>query len=168
MTSLDVDGLLFTFPAGWAVGKYDEWAFYRKQFCKVLPGIKSLDLIAVDPEKTAWLIKVKDYRNNTRSKSIGTGDEVAQKVVDTLAAIVPAAIHANDTNEQVLARSVSGAQRLRVVLHLEQPKVASRLFPRPFDPANVALKLKTLLKPIDPRPLVTETAEMRGVAWKVT
>ena len=57
--------------------------------------------------------------------------------------------------------------RLRVVLHLEQPVRPSTLFPRAIDPANIQLRLKQLIKAIDPHPLVTEIANMRGVAWTV-
>lgn len=64
----NVDGLNFDFPDDWQVSKYDDWSYYRNQFAKMWNGIKSLDLLAVDPVQTAWLIEVKDYRVNQRTK----------------------------------------------------------------------------------------------------
>lgn len=31
--------LTFTFPEGWNVSKYDDWAHYRNQFIKVCVGL---------------------------------------------------------------------------------------------------------------------------------
>jgi hypothetical protein len=53
-------------------------------------------------------------------------------------------------------------------LHLEQPATHSKLFPRAIDPANVLMKLKQLVKPIDPHPLVVETGHMASLTWTVT
>lgn len=168
MMEFSVDGLQFEFPSDWSVAQYDEWSFYRNQFCKVRDGVKAVDLIAIDHQKTAWMIEVKDYRRSKRTKPLGIGEEIAQKVFDTLAALLPAAINANDDDERQTAKAIIGAKRIRIVLHLEQPKHPSTLFPRAFDPSVVALKLKTLLKSIDAHPIVTEMKEMRGVAWKVS
>ncbi|MGZ4970941.1 MAG: hypothetical protein ACXV8O_02465 [Methylobacter sp.] len=94
MQRFNVDGLNFDFPNDWQVSKYDDWSFYRNQFSRMRNGIKSLDLLAIDPNKTAWLIEVKDYRINSRTKPSDLGEEIAHKVFDTLAAIIPAKIHA--------------------------------------------------------------------------
>ena len=51
---IDADGLLFSFPDGWTVGKYDEFVFYRKHFSKISDGLKALDLLAIDPEHKFW------------------------------------------------------------------------------------------------------------------
>jgi hypothetical protein len=58
--------------------------------------------------------------------------------------------------------------RIRVVLHLEQPTKHSKLFPRPIDPAWVEQKLKQLLKAIDPHPKVVAIGRLRDVGWSVT
>jgi len=44
MQSVDVDGLLFQFPAHWLVTKLDDWPFYRKHFGAMWDGIKAVDL----------------------------------------------------------------------------------------------------------------------------
>ncbi len=175
MPTLLVDGITFVFPGSWEASKYDEWSFYRNRWCNVYKGrdsgtgqaigIKAIDLIAVDPAGPVWFVEVKDYRVHRRTKPSDLGEEVAQKVFDTLAALLPASVNGDVPSEIALARRALGATRLRVVLHLEQPAKHSKLFPRAIEPANVVLKLKSLLKPIDAHPLVVECARMHGVAW---
>lgn len=53
------------------------------------------------------------------------------------------------------------------VLHLEQPAKASKLFPRVFDLADVQQKLRQLIKPLDPHPLVVDMDRLGSVAWTV-
>jgi hypothetical protein len=168
MDGIQVDGLSFSFPEGWLASKYDDWSFYRNQFSRMWNGIKSLDLLAVDPQKTGWLIEVKDYRLNTRTKPSDLGNEVAHKVFDTLAALVPARLYRAHAGEQAMAKALLGARKYRVVLHLEQPLKHSRLRPRAINPADIQLKLRQLLKPIDARPLVVEKSSMGMLAWRVT
>lgn len=162
-----VDGLRFTFPKDWKVGKYDDWSFYRNQFAKMRDGIKSLDLLAVDPAKMAWLIEAKDYRAHARTKPSDLGGEVAQKVFDTLAAMLPAKNNAIDATERDLALAVTNCSQLRVVLHLEQPAKHSKLYPRAIDPAHVQLKLRRLLKPVDAHPKVVDKNNLGGFGWEV-
>jgi hypothetical protein len=164
----EVDGLNFDFPDDWQVSKYDDWSFYRNQFGRMRNGIKSLDLLAIDPSNTAWLIEVKDYRVNPRTKPSDLGEEVAHKVFDTLAAILPAKIHATDADEKKIARAVAACRELRVVLHLEQPAKHSKLRPRAIDPANVKQKLRQFLKPIDAHPKVVDMATANVLGWVVS
>lgn len=168
MTVVPIDGLNFTFPAGWLPGKPDDWIYYRSQFSRIRNGIKATDAVVVDNSDQAWLVEVKDYRKHARTKPSCLADEVAAKVFDTLAMMLPASLHATDSGEKVLARKVCRASGLRVVLHLEQPAKHSRLRPRAIDPAALKMKLKSLVKPIDAHPLVVECALMGGLAWSVT
>jgi hypothetical protein len=165
---LTVDRIEFTFPNHWIAARYDEWSFYRNQFVKMRDGIKAVDLIVCDNATQVWFIEVKDYQNNVRTKPSEIAEEVARKVFDTLAALLPAQANANDRGEQQMATRILKAKTLRVVLHLEQPSAHSRLFPRAIDPANVTQKLKRLLKAIDAHPLVVEMAQMRGLPWQCT
>jgi len=166
MTNVQVDSLTFTFPSSWKACKYDEWAFYRNQFSQMWPGIKAVDVIVIDSQ-IIWLIEAKDYRQQRRTKTIDLADEVAKKVFCTLAAMLPAKVNASNSSEKSFAGEVMDGQMLRVVLHLEQPAKTSKLFPRAIDPSNVQLKLRGLIKPIDPHPMVVEAAQMRGLAWTV-
>lgn len=167
MTSLQVDGLAFRFPSNWCVSRYDEWSFYRNQFGKMRDGIKAVDLVAVDGSATAWLIEVKDYRAHARMKPTELSQEVHQKVFDTLAALLPACVNANNSAEQEMASRLLGTKKLRVVLHLEQPKKRSRLRPRAIDPVALTQQLRRLLKPIDVRPFVASRSTMGPLQWSV-
>jgi hypothetical protein len=165
MTEITEGRLKFTFPNDWQASKFDEWSFYRNQFQRVCGGAKAVDILAAEAKACLWTIEVKDYRRHRRTKTIDLGDEVAEKVRDTLAALVAAKANANDADEKAMAVAALRCPRLRVVLHLEQPAKHSTLFPRAIDPANVQQRLKQLIKAIDPHPLVIELSRMNGVAW---
>jgi len=156
-----------TFPDGWEVTKYDDWAFYRNRFSSSCCGNKGVDFLAYDHEnRTLWLIELKDYRQFRRTKddTILLSDEMAIKVRDTLAGIFAAKVDTTHP-EQPYAARVLGSTTLRVVLHLEQPQTHSRLYRRAYNPASIQQKLKQLLKPIDPHPRVVELASMDAVPW---
>lgn len=167
MPSIDIDGITFTFPNGWVFSKYDEWAYYRA-YARSRSGTKAVDLLAIDPGRTAWFIEVKDYRAHRRTKPTELSDEVAQKVHDTLACVLAARTNASVADEKRVAKKVTTATRLRVVLHLEQPAKHSKLFPRAIDPAAIKIKLRTLLKPVDAHPTVVEIRDFRGLWWTVS
>ena len=57
---IPVERLNFDFPDGWEAGKYDDWKFYRNNFCTMFDGIKAVDILAVAPDETAYLIEVKE------------------------------------------------------------------------------------------------------------
>jgi hypothetical protein len=166
MTPIQVDTLRFEFPDSWTVSKYDEWSFYRNQFCRT-ESFRSVDLLAIDPEKTAWFIEVKDYRVHPRTKPSSVGEEFACKVFDTLTAILPARVNGRDPDEVELARAVLSAKKLRAVLHLEQPAKHSTLRPRAIDPAAVLQEIRRRLKAVDPHVYVAEISRMGALAWSV-
>ena len=82
--------------------QYDNWSFYRNQFNSAFGGTKAIDFISIDSNHT-WLIEVKDYRYDRRTKPSDLADEVAIKVRDTLAGLVAAQSNANNKNEKRLA-----------------------------------------------------------------
>jgi len=191
MLTLTEEKLTFGFLDDWKVSKFDDWSFYRNQFDKIsgallvckdpcegdircikcnnrkVAGTKAIDILAIDPEGCCWLIEIKDYRQNTRQKSIELADEIALKARDTLAALAAARVNANDADEKRLAVSAMRCCRLRIVLHLEQPTKHSKLFPRAIDPAKIKQRLQQLVKAIDPHPLVVEMNNMGNLAWTV-
>jgi hypothetical protein len=158
--------LTFEFPTGWDVAKYDQWSYYRKQFQKVCGSTKAVDFVAIGMDKHLWLIEIKDYRMQRRTKVLDLGEEFGAKVRDSLAGLVAGACEANDASEQQFARKATAAKKIHLILHLEQPKKHSRLFPR-VDPANVEIKLRQVVRAIDPHARVLETGNMRGAAWNV-
>jgi len=160
--------LAFTFAEGVEASQYDDWAFYRNQFNAVCGGTKAIDFVCLDGDQL-WLIEVKDYRRYRRTKLVDLGDEVAAKVRDTLAGLVAASCNANQAEEQRMARQAVRRSQLRVVLHLEQPRHPSRLFPRAVDPDDVLLKLKQRLKAIDAHPRVVDQSSLDAeMPWAVT
>lgn len=171
----DVDGLQFDFPAGWLTAKCDDWVFYRKQFQRLKSGVKSVDLLALSPtvtgsalDPTLWLIEVKDYRRHRRTKPISLDEEMAEKVLGTLALLLPAKLSTTNTNEQRMAGKALNTKRMRVVLHIEQP--TRRLAfsgPQVINPANVQIELRKRVKAIDAHPEVLDSTSTR-VPWTVT
>lgn len=164
MPAINVDGLTFTFPAGWQASKYDEWSFYRNQFCKQKSGIAAVDLVAVSPGKDAFLIEVKDYRHPEAVKPSQLPEAIANKVLSTLAALLPARLNANDPNEKSLSDEILRCSSLRVVLHVEQPAGHQ---PR-VDLADIKQKLKRLLHAVDAHTKIVSMQNMLTLAWTVT
>ena len=167
MQTLIEQSLAFNFPDNWIVTKYDDWSFYRNQFKDCCKGCKAVDFLAIDPVGgDLWLIEVKDYRNYRRAKEDNMWDEMAIKVLHTLSGLVAVKINNSDLMND-FANECFKCSNLKVVLHLEQPKKNSKLFPRAYDPANVKEKLRQLIKPIHAHPKVTEMGMMNRVAWMV-
>ena len=163
-----VDGLNFCFDDDWMVGKYDICAFYSNRFSRMFDGIKAIDLLAISPDGTVYLIEATYYRAAQQCpRPSELVEEFGRKVFSTLAALLPAQLNADVENERKLATKALQTSRLRIVLHLEQKQKRSRLFPRAFDPANVQQKLKQRLNAVDATPLVTETTRMQGLPWMV-
>lgn len=159
--------LTFEFPEDVVASKYDQWGFYRNQINNCFGGTKAVDILCLDTEDL-WLIEVKDYRANARTKVINLGEEVALKVRDTLWGLVAAQVNANDAEEKKWARKAVSSKRIHVVLHLEQPQKHSRAFPRVVEPANLKLKLKQLLKPVDLHPKVVSQGNLASnMRWTV-
>lgn len=162
------DRLRFAFPAGALSSKYDEWSHYRNQFNAAFGGTKAVDIVYA-ATSTAWLIEVKDYRLHQRTKTLDLADEIALKVRDTLAGLVSASVLANAPDERRLAHAMLKKQQWRVVLHLEIPASQSRLRPRAIEPDKVLIKLKALVKAIDPHPAVVSKNSLKpGMDWVVT
>jgi hypothetical protein len=162
------EGLLtFTFAQGSLASQYDKWSHYRNQFNKAFGGTKAVDVVCAATD-TAWLIEIKDYRIHPRTKTVDLADEVALKVRDTLAGLVSAKLGANDADERSVASVLLQKPRMRVVLPLEIPAKTSRLRKQAIEPDKVLLKLRPLVKAIDPHPRVVDqttlTAEMN---WTV-
>lgn len=167
MTQIEVGDLTFSFPNGCNASKYDDWAFYRNQFHSVAGGSKAVDILCL-AGGAACLIEVKDYRLHRRTKLIDLGDEVASKVRDTLSGLAAASANANNNDERALARRLLAQRCWRVVFHLEQPRVSSRLRPRPFNTSDVVMKLRSQLKAIDAHPVVLDRRDMRAdIPWTV-
>lgn len=159
--------LQFSFPDNTIASKYDAWVFYSK-FNSVFGGVKAVDIVHVDSEKTAWLIEIKDYRTNRRTKPSELCDEIALKVRDTLLGLAVARFQAQIVAEKQVAMKVFQARRLRVVLHLEQPQKPNKLFPQVVNPADIKQQLKRLLKAVDAHPSIVDQHTLKpNMLWTV-
>ncbi len=167
MTELNEGELSFRFECRTNPFKYDEMAFYRNQFQAVCEGAKAVDFLCKDGS-CGYLVEVKDYAQAPRTKPSDLPQEIAEKVRDTLAGLVACKANANDHEERGRADQWLSSTRLRVVLHLEQPKRPSRLKPRVAEPQDLRQKLKQLLKAIDAHPMVADCAHTPSdVPWSV-
>ena len=168
MTTFQEGVLTFTFDATADVQKYDEWPFYKNQFCKSCTGSKAVDFVGLrNGDRDLWLIEVKDYRRHPRTKTISIWDEIAVKARDTLAGLLSTSTQSPHTYlEQTFARRAVRAAVIRIVFHLEQPRNPSKLFPQSFDPANLQLRLRQSVRPIDPHARVVDRYS-QNIFWNV-
>ncbi len=164
MPQLNINGLTFTFPPGWQASKYDEWSFYRNQFVKQSDGIKAVDAVVLGPSNVAFLIEVKNYRHPDTEKPSQLPDAIANKVLCTLAAMLPAKLKANAPAEQQLAAAILDCTSLRVIAHIEQ----SQQHRPAVDLADIKQKLRKLLRAVDAHPKVVSMSNMGGMDWSVT
>ena len=164
MTTLIEGNLAFEFPENCAVSRYDGWAFYRNQFNRVGGGSKAVDFVCICGS-CAWLIEVKDYRLHPRTKPSELHEEVAIKARDTLAGLAAAQANANKEAEREIARNAL-SKRWRVALHLEQPRVPSRLRPKIIDAATLRMKLRQAVRSIDAHPKIVDIVDTAAaVPW---
>lgn len=162
MPSIQEGDLCFEFPEGWEVSKYDDWIYYRKHFIGQRDSIKGVDILAYNVElKALYLIEVKDYRHPESVKPTALPLAVTSKVIDTLAALLPASLRANDPQERAFSAMILRCKSLHVVLHVEQG-------PRPpMDKADLRQKLKAKLRPIDPHVKVVDSQSLKQLGWTV-
>lgn len=160
--------LKFVFPGGWEVLKYDGTKFYRKRFQSFAGGSPAVDFVAFDASGTElWLIEVKDYRTDRRTKAKDLFDEVAAKVSSTLSGLVAARANASDGSED-FARHALTKIGLRVVLCLEQPDQPSRLHPQVIDPKTAKSKMRQRMRAVDPHAVVGDAASLNAMMpWQV-
>lgn len=157
-------GLTFAFPAGWIASQYDAWSFYRHQFIKQRDGIQGVDFIAIDPEGTAYLIEVKDYRHPNTGKPSQLPEAIATKVLMTLAALLPCRLNGTVADEKDMASRTLKCKRLRVVVHIEQ---RGRRIPI-VDPADLRMKLERMLRAVDAHPKVVSSQTAANLGWSVS
>lgn len=175
MKRLEVEGLKFDFPDDWEVDKFDDWAFC-KRFQNIVPKTGAVDILAVSPEdrereipKTLWLIEVKDYRFHIREDTTSLDEVMGEKVRGTLAALLPAKLDAHDAGQRRLAGKALNCRKIRILLHLEQPRVRSAYAPRGkvINRANVLLEMTRRVRNVDPHPKIVDMTTP-DLPWTVT
>jgi hypothetical protein len=160
--------LTFIFPASWQAEKYDETAFYQKHF-QQLADSKCVDIVAFDNRNRTylWLVEVKDYRYHRRTKTQNLFDELAQKARDTLANLFLAQ-RKEELSIQPFAVAAAQQRKIRFVLHLEQPRKPSKLYPEVVERSSLQLRLRQKLRVVDEHSLFFEISQMAGCPWSVT
>lgn len=147
--------LRFEFADTWDVSRYESWGFYRDAYKNQPGGRKAVDIVAIEPGSHAWLVEATDYRWGVAQMrnvpKIGALiAETAKKFIDTVSGLDAAQTVATADDERSFARSAMSCPKRSVVLHLEQPRKPSKLYPRFFDPAVVRQELKRLVRTLDP------------------
>jgi hypothetical protein len=161
--------LTFTFPSTWQALKYDETSFYKKHFQKLAES-RCVDIVAFDAstDDQLWLLEVKDYRRLRRKKTEDIFVEIAKKVRDTLANLYLAQRH-EEADCFDFAQLAGQKQSIRVVLHLEQQRLPSKLYPEVVARTNAQIKLRQAVRVADPHALFCEMAKMPvQCRWTVT
>ncbi len=159
--------LEFIFPDDWQVEKLDDTPFYRKHF-QGFADSKSVDIVSFKPDgEELWLLEVKDYRINPRTKTLDLFLEIALKVRDTLA-LLYLAKSKPEISIYGFAGEAVAKTTIRVVLHLEQPANPSRLYPLIVDRDNARIKLAQTVRVVDPHALFCEMSAMPpNCQWQV-
>lgn len=122
MPDLDVDGSVFSFPDGWEVSKYDEWAYFKNVLEKIVDpngrGLHGCDIVALDGSRL-WLIEAKDYAYREARVPQNLVAIVAEKVIDTLAGLHSGA--KNEHDHQDFCHRAVHMSRLGVALRIDLP-----------------------------------------------
>lgn len=149
--------------------KFDDSLYYREHFSKIKNGIAAVDILAVD-NCTGYLIEIKDYTHpDTESlESTKLIEAIVNKVVSTLAAILPMKNNATSDDEKTLAKKFSKASQIQIVLHIENPPQRRTLKQSCYNFQEMEASLKMRLKPIDAHPKIVSKDNLKGLPWKVT
>jgi len=149
--------------------KFDETTFYREHFSKITDGIKAVDILAVNKE-IGYLIEIKDYTDpHTKNLSMKELIEVViNKVISTLAAILPMKISVNNlAGERQIARNFLRANEIKVIVHIELPPQRRTLKQSNWDLSNLQIQLGRRLKAIDAHPKVVFKDKLQDLPWIV-
>lgn len=158
--------VVWTWNQGVQYIKYDELAFYRRQFHGKSGGdAKAVDFVVIGGTDSLWLIEAKDYTFESRDDDkADLWVEAARKARDTLAGLRAAAANAENEERSFAVDSLRPSQ-VRLVLHLEQPANPNRKYGKILDLRDVQAKLRRIAKAIDPHALVVDCNTPPAVPW---
>lgn len=160
----------FRFPDAWKILRPEDTSYYNRHFQNIAGGCKEMDFMLFDPaDRVLWLLEVKDYTTDRRTKTECILDEVAKKSRDSLALLYAGAVGDNAQAPSVghFARNTWRPSRIRVVLHIDQPRKPSKLFPGAPLAANAAQVLRNKVKAVDSHAVVTSCRE-ESLGWTAT
>ena len=132
MITLTEGALTFSFPASWAVCKYDDTAFYQRSVIRTGAGLAAVDfaLSAGGLPRRLVLIEAKDFRdhavaNRYRLHSGELATEVARKALHTLGALAAGTLSQPAELRLLLSAIAPAAEVVQVVLVLEEDALPS-------------------------------------------
>ncbi len=111
-------GLCFEFDDDLKVIKYDEVAgLYRDKVLRCFDGLKAVDFIC-KKQSEMWLLEVKNFSENERTKRIPLADEFIEKVRDTITGIATMC-YATQGEERKTYQALIGVDQVHLVLHCD-------------------------------------------------
>jgi len=149
--------------------KFDNTLYYRDCFNKIKNGTKAIDILAVKGN-TGYLIEIRDYSHpDTQDKKlIDLIEGILNKVISTLAAILPMRNNASIDSEKDIATLFSKTNEIKIFLHIELPPPESALEQSSWSHQKIQMKLKNRLRAIDTDPQVVAKQYPDKFPWKVT
>ena len=148
--------------------KFDDSHYYREHFVKIQNSIGAVDILAIDGS-IGYLIEIKDY-THPETKDLTPNElieAIVNKVLSTLAAILPMKNNAVVSAEKNIAHNFSKTSQIRVVLHIEIPPPRRTLKQSCFDLQSIQTQLGKRLKPIDAHAKVVSKANLKSLPWAV-
>lgn len=167
MTVLIQEGKL-SFSFEFDAIKFDDSHYYREHFMKIQNGIGAVDILAVEG-KVGYLIEIKDY-THPETKDLTPNElieAIVNKVLSTLAAILPMKNNAVVSTEKNIANDFSKTAQIRVVLHIEIPPPRRTLKQSCFHLQDIQTQLGKRLKPIDAHAKIVSKGKLKGLPWLV-
>jgi hypothetical protein len=148
--------------------KFDDSQYYREHFSRIKNGIAAVDILAVN-NNIGYLIEVKDYRHpDTENLELHELiDSLINKIISTLAAILPMKNNANVATEKQIAILFSKTDELKVILHIELSPPNSKTKQSLWNFQHLQIELKKRLKPIDAHPKVVSKENLKSLPWTV-
>jgi hypothetical protein len=149
--------------------KFDDTSYYRDCFNKIKNGTKAIDILAVN-SNIGYLIEIRDYTHPATKdkKLIDLIEAILNKVISTLAAILPMKNNANIQLEKDIATLFSKTTEIKIFLHIEFPPPESNLEQASWSCQKIQMKLKRRLQSIDVDPQVVTKKYPDNFPWKVT
>lgn len=167
--------IVYGFPDDMIIMRLEANQFYCKHWQNfgVQPkedGNKETDFIGIAADSEClWLIEVKDYRRNTRTKPSSLGLEFAKKCRDTLACLAGMRVSPwSDTEQRQLATRALKSKSIRCILHVEQVS-RGKLFPLVMDPADLLDSVRRSVRSLDPQARAGDVGFLRskGIPFKI-
>jgi hypothetical protein len=149
--------------------QFDKTQYYLNHFQGIKPCLQAVDILAVN-ESAGYLIEIKDY-THPDTKQLSSNDlieAIVNKVISSLAAILPMKNNANIDEEQNIAKKFSKVSQIQIVLHIEKPPPRRTLKQSCYNVQKMEESLKNRLKPIDAHPKIVSKENLKGLPWTVT